>query len=652
MASPGGRAFSGAVVAGLTLLQVPMLLAPAQQQSEWKFYGGDPGGARFSPLTQIQPNNVQQLQVAWRFSTEEAGPAFATRREPSFEATPLMVNGVLYFITPLGRVFAIDATTGAQKWVFDARLDRSLGFGDFASRGVTFWQDARARVGAPCRERIFAATLDARLFALDAANGRVCEGFGEKGSVNLRQGLRNPPFETEEYEVTSPPVVYRDLVIVGSAVADNNRTDAASGEVRAFDARSGALRWSWDPIPQDEGDPAYRTWTGLNSHDTGGANVWSVMAVDTARGLIFAPTSSPSPDYFGGERPGENRYGNSIVALRAQSGRVAWHFQTVHHDLWDYDNAAPPALTTVTVNGTRVPTVVQATKTGMLYVLDRTSGKPVFPVTERLVPASDVRGERAATTQPFSSIVLSPHEFTAQDVWGHTAQDLAQCREQIAPLRNQGIFTPPSLGGSLIIPSNIGGAHWGGVAIDESREVAIVPVNRVAAMVQLIPTGEFNAALARASEQRLGDQHTRMRGTPFVLRRRILRAESGYPCSKPPFGTLVAVDLKRGQILWNVPLGSFKVGDGPAIDGSVSLGGPIATAGGLVFIAATIDRRFRAFDTQTGRELWAADLPAGGKATPMTYMGGDGRQFVVIAAGGGEIFGRGDQLVAFALPRS
>jgi quinoprotein glucose dehydrogenase len=645
MSSPTPRGVTGLVLSGLLLLTAQ---THQQQAPEWRYYGGDPGGARFARLAQITRDNVQQLQVAWRFSTGEAGPAFRAPRDPQFEATPIIIDGTLYFITPLGRVFALDATTGTQKWVFDAQVAR-LGFGDFASRGVSFWEDARARAGSPCKQRIVAATLDARLLALDANTGQLCPGFGERGYINLRQGLRNEPFETEEYEVTSPPVVVRDLIVVGSAVADNNRTDAASGEVRAFDARTGQLRWSWDPVPQDPGDGQYDSWAG--AHDTGGANVWSVMVVDTARGLIFAPTSSPSPDYFGGERPGDNRYANSIVALRAESGRVAWHFQTVHHDLWDYDNAAPPALTTISANNARVPVVLQATKTGMLFVLDRSSGRAVFPVTERRVPASDVRDERASATQPFSSIVLSPAQFSEADIWGSTPEETAACRAQITPLRNEGIFTPPSLAGTLVIPSNIGGAHWGGVAIDETREVAVVPVNRIAAMVQLIPTGDFNAITARETEQRLGDQYTRMRGTPYVMRRRILRTPSGYPCSRPPFGSLVAVDLKRGTILWDVPLGTFKAGNGPSLDGSLNLGGPIATATGLVFIAATLDRRIRAFDIANGRELWAADLPAGGRATPMTYMGSDNRQFVVIAAGGGGVFGRGDELIAYALPR-
>jgi quinoprotein glucose dehydrogenase len=378
------------------------------------------------------------------------------------------------------------------------------------------------------------------------------------------------------------------------------------------------------------------------------------MTYDTASGLVFVPTGSPSPDYYGGERPGDNRYGNSIVALRARTGEVVWHFQTVHHDLWDYDNPAPPALSTIRRGQQTIPVVVVVTKTGMLFVLERATGRPVFPVQERTVPRSDVPGEQSARTQPFSASVepLSPHSLRLRDVWGRTDDDRKSCVEQIRPLRNQGIFTPPSLQGTLLLPSNIGGANWGGVSVDPQRQIAIVPVNRIAALVQLIPVDQFNAAEARATQARLGDQYTLMAGTRYVMRRRFLVSSSGYPCTPPPFGSLVAVSLENGKRIWDVPLGNFVLpGGAPPIPGSLNLGGAITTASGLTFIAATMDRQFRAFDTATGKVLWQAALPAGGKASPMTYLGRDGRQYVVIAAGGGSWFGQGDAVIAFALPR-
>jgi quinoprotein glucose dehydrogenase len=572
----------------------------------------------------------------------------------------------MFISTPLGRVMALDPETGRELWKFDPQVDRNITFGDFTNRGVSYWVDTRrpAAPSATCVRRVIVATIDGRLIALDAERGTPCAGFGAGGTVNLRASLRNEPDEASEYEVTSPPSVINDLIVVGSAVADNNRTDAASGEVRAFDARTGSLRWTWDPVPQDSMDAAWRTWIGPRAHSTGAANAWSVIAADPARDLVFVPTGSASPDYFGGERLGDNRYANSVVALRASTGRVVWHFQVVHHDLWDYDVASPPALVTLRKDGREIPVVLQATKTGQLFVLDRDTGVPVFPVEERPVPASDVAGERASPTQPFNAVLppLSPQRLTPDDAFGATASDRAACRARIEGLRNEGPFTPPSERGTLVYPSSIGGAHWGGVTFDPVRQVVVAPVNRIPIEVKLIRREKFDRhTVTDAAETRgPGAQYTDMRGTPYVMRRQFMFGPGGAPCSPPPFGSLVAIDLNSGTKKWDVPLGTLGPMLPAGVDsaqaaalGSVNLGGAISTAGGVVFIGAALNHALRAYDVETGRELWKGKLPAGAKATPMTFRGPrDGRQYVVVAAGGdGELWGSADAIVAFRLRR-
>jgi quinoprotein glucose dehydrogenase len=629
--------------------------APGAATAEWTAYGGDALGARFSPLAEVTRDNVTSMVVAWTFRTGETPQAAPTRRPTAFEATPILVDGTLYLSTPLGKVFALDPATGTERWRFDAQVNPQTPFGDFTSRGVSAWLDPGAAEGAPCRRRIFLAAMDARLIALDARTGRTCADFGEQGTVNLRTGLRNPPQSDGEYGITSPPAVVNGVVVIGSSVSDNGRTDLASGEIRAFDARTGALRWSWDPIPRTASDPAWTTWNGPVAHATGAANAWAPIAADVERDLVVIPTSSPSPDYYGGERLGANLYANSIVALRASTGARVWHFQVVHHDLWDYDVQAQPSLVVVRRDGREIPAVVQATKTGQLFVLHRETGVPIFPVQERPVPARAVAGETVSPTQPFSSLPsFGLQHLSPDDAWGLTPLDRRRCREAIDGARYDGVFTPPGLDVTLVTPSNIGGAHWGGVAFDPARQIVVVPVNRLAALVQLIPRERHDP-----SRNEAGWEYAPMRGTPYVMRRRILLSPMGLPCTPPPFGTLVAISLFTGKTIWEVPLGTTRDLVASKIflpitvgSGTPNLGGPIITAGGLIFIGAAMDNYLRAFDVESGRELWKGRLPAGGQATPMTYRLPNGRQYVVIAAGGHGKMGttRGDSVVAFALP--
>jgi glucose dehydrogenase len=490
-----------------------------------------------------------------------------------------------------------------------------------------------------------------RLLALDAANGRPCVDFGHSGMVRLGDvpGYDAPnrgEHSAGWYHMTSPPTVIDDLVIVGSAIDDNNRTDMPSGVVRAFDARTGALRWHWDPIPPNRtsATPTSRPW------NSGAANAWSVMAADPARHLVFIPTGSASPDYYGGLRPGDDKWANSVVALDARSGKLKWGFQLVHHDLWDYDSASPPLLATIHREGRDIPVVVQGNKTGFLYVLNRETGVPVFPVEERPVPKSDVDGEDASPTQPFPTAPppLSLQHLSANEAWGPTEKDREFCRTELAKLRNQGLFTPPSLQGTLAMPGNLGGMTWSGYAFDPANHLLVVNVNDLPARVRLIPRDKVKDDTEDGS-------YARQAGTPYGMLRRFLQSPSDLPCNPPPWGRLVAVDVAEGTIRWQVPLGSmenFGGAQGSIPAGSINLGGPIVTAAGLVFIAGTVDPHLRAFDINTGAELWKAELPASGHATPMTYEV-HGRQYVVVAAGGHQAIHeepQGDAIVAFALP--
>ena len=605
-----------------------------QPDGDWIAYGRDAGGERYSPLTTINRSNVATLRVAWTYRTGDAYTP-PRGRPTAFEATPLHVDGTLYLSTPLGRVHALDPVTGAVKWVYDARPPRDAGYGDFVSRGVSTWQGRGGR-------RIFVATVDARLIALDAATGVPVSTFGEKGVVDLRKGLRIPPTDFSDYQVTSPPAVIGNTVVVGSAIADGTAARHPSGEVRGFDASTGRQKWSWDPRPGAPGE--------------GGANAWSVITSDPSRNLVFVPTSSPSDDYYGGERPGTNDYSDSVVALRGDTGERVWHFQAVHHDLWDYDIAAPPILFDWRRDGRTRAAAAVATKSGQLYVLDRATGKPLIAVEERAVPRSDVAGEIASPTQPFPTApaTLARTALTADDAWGLTDEDREWCRRTIGALRADGIFTPPSVKGTLVIPGNVGGVAWGGIAHDRVTGVLIMAVNNLAAEVRLVER-QGEAAERKAGRLSGEFEYHPQRGTPYgVVRRFLLGPKTRLPCTPPPWGTLTAVRAATGEIAWQVPLGQFPGTDNiPGAEkwGSIALGGPIVTAGGLVFTAGTLDPAIYAFDAKSGARLWKGTLPTSARATPMTYQARNGRQYVVIAAGGHGIPGGpplGDYLVAFA----
>jgi len=621
----------------------------------WAYYGGTQDGIRYSSQDQITRSNVEDLEVAWVYHSgeiERRGPDLITNS--STQNTPTLVAGSLLICTPYNRLIALDPATGKERWVFDAQisLDHPLPF-QYNCRGVTAWENPEIDKGSDCQQRVFMGTNDERLLAVDAITGKRCKGFGSNGEISVTQ--RRPQQFRGERKLTSAPVIVNGVIAIGSFVMDNLRTDAPLGTVFAFDAATGKELWQFDPIPRDASDPAWSSWFDGSAPKTGAANVWTTMVADPERDLIFAPVGSASPDFWGGERKGDNLYSSSIVALNAKTGKVVWHFQHVHHDIWDYDTPSPPMLIDITRDGKQIPAVVQNTKQGFSFVLHRETGEPVFGVEERPVPQNALAGEWLSPTQPVPLLPppLVPSKLTPDDAWGFFGFDRRACREKIESLRFDGMFTPPTTApGSILYPGTAGGMNWGGPAYDPARKWMIVNTMNVPQVVIMVPREQIEGVVGISLEA--GNDVAAATGTPYGVRREWLLSPLGAPCVKPPWGELLAVDMEKGSIEWRVPLGSIEKMLPLPIEwnlGTPNLGGPIITAGGLIFIGATMDGYLRAFDIDTGDELWKDELPGGTQTTPMTYSAG-GKQFVAMVTGHHLWFGSpaSDAIVAFSLP--
>jgi quinoprotein glucose dehydrogenase len=605
----------------------------------WEHWGGDRGGTRFSPLAQITPANVGNLVRAWEFRTgdlDTRAPAVMARTK--FQPTPLFVEDSIIFCSPFNEVIALDPGSGAQKWRYDPKINTNQRPGNrYVCRGVAYWVDDQAAASAVCRARVFMGTNDVRVIALDASTGIPCADFGVGGEIKLEIG--GPLEWPGEFQITSAPVVSRGVVIVGSSISDNRRVEAPLGTVRAFDARTGRPRWNWDPLVHG----------GIIA---GHANVWAPMSSDEDRGLVFLPTSSPSPDFWGGKRPGNNEHANSVVALRTETGELVWSFQTVHHDVWDYDLPAQPTLARIDTGAGVRDVVIQPTKQGFVFVLDRDTGKPVWPVEERSVPQGAADGEQLSPTQPFPTHVpaLMPQRFSSADVFNpFPTFGRSACEERLESARNDGLYTPPSTKGTLIFPMTGGGVNWGGAAFDPASQILYANTSYAVHIVKLIPRNE-----AEGFKPPAGHDFGPQQGAPFAVTRAVAMSPLGILCNKPPWGMLVAVDLKAGKILWQSSVGTAedRAPLGIAFNwGTPLVNGVVITAGGLVFTGA-MDAYLRAFDAKSGAELWQGRLPVPGVANPMTYLW-KGEQYVAIAAGGHSEAGTtiGDSVVAFRLAR-
>jgi quinoprotein glucose dehydrogenase len=604
-------------------------------------------GTQYSPLQQINAGNVAKLTKAWEFHTGD--DPNEVKGLVAMEDQPSLIEGNLVVCSTNRRLIALNPITGQKRWEFDpghnvGRLRKC--------RGITSWVDRDAAADSECKTRIFLGTTDYRLVAVDARTGQACSGFGKHGAVQMLAS--KPQLWPGEVVATSNPAVVRGVVVVGSSVADNQRVDAPSGRVLAFDARTGAARWQFDPVPRDPADPAMATWTkGTNGFGHG--NVWSSMAVDQNLDLVYLPTTSASNDFYGGNRPGDNSYTTSVVALRGSTGEVVWHQQLVHHNVWDYDVPAQPMLIDYPRNGKMVPALVQNTKMGLIFVFDRATGAPLVPVVERPVPQSPrLGGEVLSATQPFpvGMPTLVQPGFTPDDVWGFTFYDKHQCRNKAEQHVYGPIYTPVTEQGTIVYPAVGGGANWGGGGYDPASHVMVVPTNRVPTIVAMVPKSKAAPVENNKVEGRAMMSFS-MPDSPFVIQVEPLLSSFGVPCSTPPWAALTAVDIVNKKLVWDVPLGSIKKMAHIPFNwylGTPGAGGPLVTAGGLVFIGYTLDDTLRAFDLKTGQILWETDLPAAGTSVPVTYEV-NGEQYVVIPAGGHTMYAStmGDSVVAYKL---
>lgn len=627
---------------------------------DWPAYGRTQGGTRYSPLNQINDKNVDQLQVAWTFRTGDL-KGVNDPGEITDEVTPIKIRDMLYLCTPHQKLIALDAASGKQKWQFDPQLKANPTFQHVTCRGVSYHEapaasQAATEGAAPalCARRVLLPVNDGRLFALDAQTGERCPEFGNNGELNLQSNM--PVTTAGQYEPTSPPVVTDHVIVIAGAVTDNYSTHEPSGVIRGFDVNSGKLLWAFDTGAADpnlvpENDQKYTP----NS-----PNSWAPAAYDDKLDLVYLPIGVATPDIWGGNRSKEmERFASGMLALNASTGKLAWFYQTVHHDLWDMDVPAQPTLADITKDGQTVPAIYVPTKTGNIFVLDRRTGKPVVPAPEKPVPQGAAKGDFTSPTQPFSDLTFRPSkDLSGKDMWGATMYDQLVCRVIFHRLRYEGIFTPPSEQGTLVFPGNLGMFEWGGISVDTDRQVAIANPMALPFVSKLIPRGPNNPAEPEEGNGGTGSELgvQPQYGVPFGVILNPFLSPFGLPCKQPAWGYISAVDLKTHDIVWKKRVGT--VYDSTPLPlpfkmGMPMLGGPVSTAGNVFFMAATADNYLRAFNMSNGEKLWQARLPAGGQATPMTYEV-NGKQYVVIAAGGHGSFGTklGDYVVAYALPDS
>lgn len=629
-------------------------VAKGSQQTDWKHWGNTTHGDRFAALDQINKQNVNQLEVAWTAHTGDIPQSNGSGAED--QNTPLQIGDTLFVCTPYSKVLALDVDSGKEKWRYDSKATAPNWQ---RCRGLGYYEDAQAAAvpaaqPAACPRRLFLPTTDARLIAINADNGQPCADFGDNGAVDLSVGMGD--VKPGYYQQTSTPLVAGNVVVVGGRVADNYSTGEPPGVVRAYDVHTGKLAWAWDP-----GNPAI---TGLppegQTYTRGTPNVWSAMSYDAKLNLVYLPTGNATPDFFAGERTAlDDKYSSSIVAVDATTGKVRWHYQTTHHDLWDFDLPAQPLLYDLPDGkGGTTPVLVQTSKQGMIFMLNRETGEPVAKVEERPVPAGHVEGERYSPTQPYSvgMPMIGNQTLTESDMWGATPVDLLICRIEFKAMRHEGVFTPPGLDRSLQFPGSLGGMNWGSVSVDPNNGLMFVNDMRLGLANYMVPRAKV---AKNASGIEMGI--VPMEGTPYGAMRERFLSPLGIPCQKPPFGTMSAVDLKSGKLVWQVPVGTVQDTGPlgirmhmPIPIGMPTLGASLSTQSGLLFFAGTQDFYLRAFDTATGKEIWKARLPVGSQSGPMTYVSPKtGKQYIVINAGGArQSPDRGDYIIAYALPDS